>query len=177
MFGLLELTLQDFKKVFLAFILVLSLSFSFASAQNAIEYKLASGESGLGGNTGNSSDCRAGYFCIKQGSVGNFIQNTFNLAIAISIAVAVLLLIFQGTALLLAEYNIGALSSNSVVKAKSKSDMLNPIIGLIIVFCSVVVVRTLNPDLLVFPFFDKLNFETTQGGGATSNGVTINPGN
>jgi hypothetical protein len=42
--------------------------------------------------------------------------------------------------------------------------MLNPIIGLIIVFCSVVVVRTLNPDLLVFPFFDKLNFETTQGG-------------
>lgn len=175
MFGLLEFSLQDFRKVFLACLLVLSLSFSSVTAQNAIEYKLASGESGLGGNTGNSTDCRAGYFCIKQGSVGNFIQNTFNLAIGISIAVAVLLLIFKGTALLLAEYSIGDLGKNSVARAQHKSDMLDPIIGLIIVFCSVVVVRTLNPDLLVFPFFDKLNFETTQSG-ATSNGVTITPG-
>jgi hypothetical protein len=179
MFGLLEFSLQDFKKVFLTCLLVLSLSFSSVSAQNAIEYKLASGESGLGGNTGNSTDCRAGYFCIKQGSVGNFIQNTFNLAIGISIAVAVLLLIFKGTALLLAEYSIGDLGKNSVARAQHKSDMLDPIIGLIIVFCSVVVVRTLNPDLLVFPFFDKLNFETTQGGntsggtGSTGGGSNI----
>jgi small-conductance mechanosensitive channel len=143
----------SFRKTLFAFcFLFLGLQTSHAD----IEYKLTSGSSGLDKAT--VVDCRDGYFCIKPESTGNFLQNAFNLAVGISISVAVLLLIFQGTALILAEYGIGGLAASGVAKAQHKSDMLNPIIGLIIVFCSVVVIRTLNPDLLNFPIFEELNF-------------------
>lgn len=142
-------------------------------AQPVIKYKLSSGESGL--NQAIVEGCEPGFFCIQPGSSAQFLQNAFNLAVGISISVAVLLLIFQGTTLLLAQYGIGDMASSGVVRAKGKEDLLNPIIGLIIVFCSVVVIRTLNPDLLTFPIFDQLNFDSgnivnAQTGASISNG-------
>lgn len=158
--------------LFLAFFMT---SVGYAQAgESVIKYKLSSGESGLNQQT--VTDCDAGFFCIKSQSTGNFIQNAFNLAVGISISVAVLLLIFQGTALLLAEYGIGDLSSSGIAKAQHKKDLLNPIVGLIIVFCSVVVIRTLNPDLLSFPVFDQLNFETTAAGAGEAAGPSLTNG-
>lgn len=135
-------------------------------AQTVIKYKLASGESGL--NQSVVEGCETGFFCIQEGSSAQFLQNAFNLAVGVSISVAVLLLIFQGTSLLLAQYGIGDMASSGIAKAKGKEDLLNPIIGLIIVFCSVIIIRTLNPDLLTFPIFDQLNFDS---------GNTVSPQN
>lgn len=136
-------------------------------AETVIKYKLSSGESGL--NQSIVDGCEAGYFCIQNGSSAQFLQNSFNLAVGISIAVAVLLLIFQGTALLFAQYGIGDMGKSGVARVKGKEDLLNPIVGLIIVFCSVVVIRTLNPDLLTFPIFDQLHFADVGGTSQSSN--------
>lgn len=143
------------------------LAFTNVQAQTVIKYKLSSGESGL--NQSIVDDCEAGYFCIQKGSSAQFLQNAFNLAVGISIAVAVVLLMFHGVALLFAQYGIGDMAKSGVIRAKGKEDLLNPVVGLIIVFCSVVVIRTLNPDLLTFPIFDQLNFSET--------GSTLQPAN
>lgn len=145
------------------------------NAQTVIEYKLSSGESGL--NQSVIEDCRAGYFCIQKGSSAQFLQNAFNLAVGISIAVAVLLLIFQGTALLFAQYGIGDMGKSGIARLKGKENLLNPIVGLIIVFCSVVVIRTLNPDLLTFPLFDQLNFSDVGGTSQSGSGADVTNGN
>lgn len=158
-------------------LLVLGVFFIFYNctyAQTVIKYKLSSGESGL--NQAMVADCQEGYFCIQQGSSAQFLQNAFNLAVGISIAVAVILLIFQGTALLFAQYGIGDMGKSGIARAKGKEDLLHPIIGLIIVFCSVIVIRTLNPDLLTFPLFDQLNFTDGTGTTSSGSGATITNG-
>jgi hypothetical protein len=158
-----KLTKKNSYIFYLLFIFNFLFTPAFAQGSDGIKYKLSTGEQAIG-NRGSTSDCATGFFCIKGNNVANFLQSTFNLAVGIAISVAVVLLILNGINGVLSSFGIGDGKGIKVGDDKTafEQNWYNPIVGLIIVLISVVVVRTLNPDLLEFPIFNNLDLNKGQ---------------
>jgi hypothetical protein len=149
-----------FKSIYSFIIITFTLSLTMCNiSYAAIDYKLSSGANGLSQN-GDSSDI----FTVSADNSANFLQSTFNLAVGISISISVVLLILAGVNGILKQFGV----EQQKIGKNYNSDWWNPIVGLIIIFCSVVIVRTLNPDLLEFSIFNNLDLRPASQSGGTS---------
>jgi hypothetical protein len=133
---------------------ILAITFikSFFIIQNSLaaelQYKMLT-EGGF--DSGNSN----GIFIIQDVNIQNFFNYGFNIVVGGSIAMAVVLLSFAGVSKILETFGV---KSVSPLGKDYKPDFFNPIMGLIIILSSVLILRTLNPDLLTLPIFDNMNF-------------------
>ncbi len=128
-----------------------------------IDYKMVSGgDITAGGSTENSDNYK-----IENRGISESLQYGVDLAIGISIAIAVVLLSFAALTKLLETFGIkDAISGGG--KSGGKPDLWSPIVGLIVILSSWLILNTLNPDILNFTFLTNTDF-----GAATKNTENI----
>jgi hypothetical protein len=148
-----------FKKLFLS---LLAIVFAFNLAAAEIKYKLVTD----GGFDMYGQDPQSTY-TISNVQIQESFQYLFNFIVGLSIGIAVVLLAFGGLGKVMEAFGVKDPSVGG--KSGIKASLLNPVVGLIIVLSLVIVLRTINPDLLIFPVFtDNPMLLTSPSGGAAS---------
>lgn len=131
-----------------AFVFIISLAWSTSSVEAQIQSLLQSSGIGLEATTtvyepmapipGLTTD--TGVFDVAQGGFADFLNNLFNLFLAVAAIAAVLFIMWGGFKYATEEAIIG--------KSNAKKTIENAFIGLALALTAVLVLKTINPDLL-----------------------------
>jgi hypothetical protein len=154
------------QKIFTKTLLTISLFFCFGFvvfAQGGLQYQMLSQEGTAGfANLKNP-------FPIDNGgnNTQQFLGTVFDLIIGISIALAVIIFMVGAFGNIFGDVKVGNIQAN-------KEMMKNAVVGLIITLSFYLILQTINPDLVKFPLFNKLNLEAKGKAAGEANSSATN---
>ncbi|QQR82242.1 hypothetical protein IPJ70_03090 [Candidatus Campbellbacteria bacterium] len=98
------------------------------------------------------------------GGVAGYLNTIFKIGLGIAVTLAILMFVYNGVIYMMSDV-VGK-------KEEAKKAFYSIIGGLILVFGSVIILNTINPQLINFGLFDRLNTITAPAGGTGGTGVT-----
>lgn len=98
------------------------------------------------------------------GGVAGYLNTIFKIGLGIAVTLAILMFVYNGVIYMMSDI-VGK-------KEEAKKAFYSIIGGLILVFGSVIILNTINPQLINFGLFDRLNAITAPTGGTGGTGVT-----
>jgi hypothetical protein len=99
-----------------------------------------------------------------SGGMARYLNNIFKIGLGIAVTLAILMFVYNGVIYMMSDI-VGK-------KEEAKGAFLSILGGLVLVFGSVVVLNTINPQLINFGLFDTLNAITPPAGSTGGTGVT-----